>query len=46
MLYAEQAVHTSESRRYKTQALVKFMIALCGAVPLTFGIWAEFWPRS
>jgi hypothetical protein len=46
MLYAEQAVHTSESRRYKTQALVKFMIALFGAVPLTFGIWAEFWPRS
>jgi hypothetical protein len=28
MLYAEQAVHTSESSRYKTQALVNFMIAL------------------
>src|SRR5215216_2773293 len=28
MLYAEQAVHTSESSRHKTQALVNFMIAL------------------
>jgi hypothetical protein len=46
MLDAEQAVRTSESSVYKTQALVKFMIAFCGAFSLTFGIWAEFWPRS
>jgi hypothetical protein len=42
MLDAEQAVRTSESSGYKTQALVKFMIAFCGAFSLTFGIWAEF----
>ena len=40
MLDAEQAVRTSESSGYKTQALVKFMIAFCGAFSLTFGIWA------
>jgi hypothetical protein len=46
MLDAGRVVNTSESRRDKTQFLVKFVIAICGAFSLTFGIWAEFWPRS
>src|SRR5215217_8437848 len=46
MLDVEQAVRTSESSGYKTQALVKDLIALCGAFSLTFGMWAEFWRRS
>jgi hypothetical protein len=37
MLDAEQVVPTSGSSSYRTQALVKFMIAFCGAFTLTFG---------
>jgi hypothetical protein len=39
VLDAEQVVPTSGSSSYRTQVLVKFMIAFCGAFTLTFAIW-------